>query len=95
METASMPGLLKVIFTIIIIYYITKFLMKLFLPVMAQQVVRKAQENMENQRRFYEEQQRSQSYNQQQHTGNNQAQKQEKPKDKPVVGEYIDFEELD
>lgn len=93
METASMPGLLKVIFTIIIIYYITKFLMKLFLPVMAQQVVRKAQENMENQRRFYEEQQRGQSYNQQQHTGNNQQQ--QKPKDKPVVGEYIDFEEID
>lgn len=94
METASVPGLVKAIFTIIVIYYIAKFLMKLFLPVMAQQVVRKAQENMENQRRFYEEQQRSQSYNQQQHSNNN-SQQQQKPKDKPVVGEYIDFEELD
>lgn len=93
MQTASVPGLVKAIFTIIVIYYIAKFLMKLFLPIMAQQVVRKAQENMDNQRRAYEEQQRGQSYNQQQHNSN--SGQQQKPKNKPVVGEYIDFEELD
>lgn len=90
METASFTGLVKAIFTIMVIYYIAKFLMRLFLPAMAQQVVRKAQQDMENQRRNYEEQ-RNQQYTQQQY----QQQQQEKPKDKPVVGEYIDFEELD
>lgn len=84
METASFTGLVKALFTIIAIYYIAKFLMRLFLPAMAQQVVRKAQQDMENQRQ--------QQYTQQQHYS---QQQQQKPKDKPVVGEYIDFEELD
>lgn len=77
-----------------VIYYIAKFLMRLFLPAMAQQVVRKAQQDMENQRRNYEEQ-RNQQYTQQQYQQQQHQQQQEKPKDKPVVGEYIDFEELD
>jgi hypothetical protein len=66
--------------------------MRLFLPVMAQQVVRKAQENMESQRRFYEEQQQSQRAAQQEP---NTAKQHQKSGNKPVVGEYIDFEELD
>ncbi|MFY7730565.1 MAG: DUF4834 domain-containing protein [Flavobacterium sp.] len=90
METASFTGLVKALFTIILIYYAAKFFMKLFLPVMAQQVVRKAQENMENQRRFYEDQQNTR----QQDNYNNNANGQ-KSKDKPVVGEYIDYEEID
>lgn len=90
MGTASFTGLVKALFTIILIYYAAKFLMKLFLPVMAQQVVRKAQENMENQRRFYHEQQNNTQQDRYANTTSNQ-----KPKDKPVVGEYIDFEEID
>lgn len=87
METASFTGLMKAIVTIIVIYYIAKFLMRLFLPVMAQQVVRKAQENMQQQQRDYYEQQQKQ-YNATQEP-------KQKPKDKPVVGEYIDYEEID
>ena len=39
METASMPGFVKTIFWIIAIYYIFKFLARLFLPVVAKKVV--------------------------------------------------------
>lgn len=90
METASFTGLVKALFTIILIYYAAKFFMKLFLPVMAQQVVRKAQENMENQRRFYEDQQSTRQQDNYSNSGNGQ-----KTKNKPVVGEYIDYEEID
>ncbi|WP_396155729.1 DUF4834 domain-containing protein [Flavobacterium macrobrachii] len=84
METASMPGFLKTIFWIFAIYYIFKFLAKLFLPVLAKKVVEKASQQFEQQQQQYQQQQQQA-----------QQKTQEKPKEKKVVGEYVDFEEIE
>ncbi len=82
METASMPGFVKTILWIIAIYYIFKFLARLFLPVVAKKVVEKAAQQFQQQQQQFQEQQQA-------HTS-----KTEKPKEKKIVGEYIDFEEI-
>ncbi|MDI1317100.1 DUF4834 domain-containing protein [Flavobacterium sp.] len=80
METASMPSLIKTLLWIIAIYYIVKFLARLFLPVVAKKVVEKATEQ------FQQQQQQQQQQTQQNKT--------DKPKEKKIVGDYIDFEEI-
>lgn len=82
METASMPGFIRTILWIIAIYYIFKFLARLFLPVVAKKVVEKATQQFQQQQQQYQQQQQAQ------------ANKTEKPKEKKIVGEYIDFEEI-
>ncbi|WP_284651203.1 DUF4834 domain-containing protein [Flavobacterium terrisoli] len=82
METASFNGLLKTIFYIIAFYYIFKFLARLFLPVVAKKVVEKATQQFQEQQQQYQQQQKAQSTST------------EKPKEKKIVGEYIDFEEI-
>lgn len=88
MVTASFTGLLKTIFWIIIIYYAIKFLVRIFAPVLLQQVVKKATQNM------YEQQQYNNQQQQQTYT-NTQPPKTDKPHEKKKVGEYIDFEEIE
>ncbi|WNM17892.1 DUF4834 domain-containing protein [Flavobacterium capsici] len=83
METASMPGLLKTIFWIFFIYYAFKFLARLFLPVLAKKVVEKASQQFEQQQQQYQQQNQTKSDTT------------EKPKEKKIVGEYVDFEEID
>ena len=82
METASFNGLLKAILCILAFYYIFKFLARLFLPVIAKKVVEKASQQY---------QQQQQNYQQKNNTSSDTF---EKPKEKKVVGEYIDFEEI-
>lgn len=80
METASMPSLIKTLLWIVFIYYIVKFLARLFLPVVAKKVVEKATQQ------FQQQQQQQQQKTQQNTT--------DKPKEKKIVGDYIDFEEI-
>lgn len=77
-----MPGFVKTILWIIAIYYIFKFLARLFLPVVAKKVVEKAAQQFQQQQQQFQEQQQTQSS------------KTEKPKEKKIVGDYIDFEEI-
>lgn len=89
METASFNGLLKAIIYILAFYYIFKFLARLFLPVLAKKVVEKASQQFQQQQQQY----------QNQNTNQNQTAEGErsgaKPKEKKVVGEYVDFEEIE
>lgn len=87
MQTASFTGFLTMIFQIILFFYVVKFLMKLFLPVLAKKVVQKAQENFENhQNNGYDPKQKDEIiYNS----------KSDKPRETKKVGEYVDFEEID
>jgi ABC-type transporter MlaC component len=82
METASFDGLLKTILFIFAFYYVIKFLARLFLPIMAQKMMEKAADQFQQQQN-----------QQQQH--NPQPKNPEKPKEKKVVGEYVDFEEIE
>jgi hypothetical protein len=82
METASFNGLLKAILYILAFYYIFKFLARLFLPVIAKKVVEKASEQFQQQQ-------------QNQNQTNKHSSTSEKPKEKKIVGEYVDFEEIE
>ncbi|TRW27334.1 DUF4834 domain-containing protein [Flavobacterium zepuense] len=84
MDTASFSGLIRNLIIIILAYYALKYIMRLLAPVIVQQVVKKASENM------YQRQQ--DNFNQQQ--AKQEPQKQA-PAEKKKVGEYIDFEEID
>ena len=82
MDTASYSGLFKTILYIIAFYYIFKFLARLFLPVVAKKVVEKATQQFQQQQQQFQQQQQAQ------------APKSDKPREKKIVGEYIDFEEI-
>lgn len=82
METASFNGLLKTILWIFAFYYIFKFLARLLLPVIVKKTFEKAEQHIKQQQQNYTQQQQSQN------TSN------PKPKEKKVVGEYIDYEEI-
>lgn len=83
MQEASVPGFIKTLLWIIAIYYILKFLARLFFPIMMRKVVQKA-----------EEQFKQQYQNQHDYTTSQQS-KSDKPKETKKVGEYIDYEEVD
>jgi hypothetical protein len=85
METASFQGLIDVIIFIIIFYYAVKILARLFLPVLAKKVVEKASQQFEQQYQNHQNQQASQS----------QAKTNDIPKEKKIVGDYVDFEEIE
>ena len=83
METASMPSLIRTLLWIIAIYYILKFLARIFLPVIAKKVVEKASQQFQQQQQNYQNQNTTQNQNV------------EKPKEKKIVGDYVDFEEIE
>jgi len=83
METASFNGLLKAILYILAFYYIFKFLTRLFLPIIAKKVVEKASEQFQQQQQYHQQQTNTQTSNT------------EKPKAKKIVGDYVDFEEIE
>lgn len=82
METASMPGVLKTILYIIAFYYIFRFLARLFLPILAKKAFEKAEEHLRNQQEQFQRQSAQKPNN-------------NPPKEKKVVGEYVDFEEIE
>lgn len=86
MDSASFTSFLRTLFIIILVYYAVRFFLKLLAPHLVQHVVKKAGQNL------YEQQQRQQqqSYDYQQNNI-----KQDKPKEKKKVGEYIDYEEIE
>jgi hypothetical protein len=85
MVMASFTGILRTIIIMILIFYAIKFLLRIFAPVIIQQVVKKAGQN------FYEQQQNARETPQQHaYTNTN-----DRPREKKKVGEYIDYEEID
>lgn len=85
MDTASVPGFIRTLFYIILFYYLFKFAMRLLAPYLVQKVAKKAEEHLKKQ---FEQQQQ-----------NYQSPKQNEPeapkKAKKVVGDYIDYEEVE
>ena len=85
METASFTGLVRVLAIIVFIYFVVRYFLKLLAPVIVQQVVKKAGENLYQQQQQYHNAQNGQAA---------QAEK-ERPSGKKKIGEYIDFEEIE
>ncbi len=87
MQEASFNGFVKMIFSLILFYYIVKFLAKLFLPILFKKAVEKAGEKF----------QQNQNYNSHQNTQDEVIinKKSDKPRETKKIGEYVDFEEID
>ena len=83
MEMASFSGFLRTLGIIVLFYYLFKFAVRLFAPILMQKAVNKMQDKMQEQYR----QQQEQQYNASQATKTT-------PKPKKEVGEYIDYEEV-
>lgn len=92
MQTADFTGFLRTVLIVIAIYYILKFLSRIFLPILMQKAMNKAQENFKQQAEKFSQQQ--QQYNHSQQNSQSTSEK-EMPKVKKQVGEYIDYEEID
>jgi hypothetical protein len=84
MQEASLSNLIEDIFVIVIIYYVIKFLARLFLPVLAKKVVQKAGEQ------FRQQQEQQQQSNSTPPTG-----KRDISHETKKVGDYIDYEEVE
>lgn len=85
MQTASIQGVIKILFYFIIFYYVAKFVMRFLAPILLRKAMEKAQQS-------FRQQQQPQQPRESQTTFESPAG--EKPKEKTKVGEYIDFEEI-
>lgn len=86
MDTASVPGFIRTLFYIILFYYLFKFAMRLLAPYLMQKVAKKAEEHIKKQ---FEQQQ------QQQYQSPPENRQEVPKKEKKVVGDYIDYEEVE
>lgn len=86
MQEASFNGFLKIVIYMIGFYYLIKFLSRIFLPIILNKVVQKAQENFTQKHGQFNQ---NQEVNQDFKTTNK-----TNPKPTKKVGEYIDYEEL-
>ncbi|HEX9981118.1 MAG TPA: DUF4834 domain-containing protein [Flavobacterium sp.] len=84
LETASLWGVIKIIFYFLLFYYIFKFAMRLLLPMLLKKAVEKAEENL----RRHEDNARGNS-------ATYKSPPNERPRETKQVGEYVDFEEID
>ena len=82
MGMASFSGFLRTLGIIVLVYYLFKFAMRIFAPIIMQKAVNKMQEKMQDQ------------FKQQQNQQSNTTTTKEMPKEKKKVGEYIDYEEV-
>ena len=91
METASFNGFIKTLFIIIAVWYLIKFLARIFLPILIKKAVSKAGQNF---------QQQQNQYNNSRRCSDNEIKidtevPNQRPREKKKVGEYVDYEELD
>lgn len=93
MQDASFSGFIKTLFYMIVFYYIFRFLVRLFFPIVVKKVVEKASENFQNQY------QQSQNTSWRKKTDNNEiiidTANAKKTRETKKVGDYVDYEEID
>lgn len=96
METASFTGFIKTILYLVIGFYIVKFLVRLFFPIVVRKVVSKAEESFKQQ---YQQQQENIFTSQQNSSSREKivsdASISNNPKSTKKVGEYVDYEEIE
>ncbi len=91
METASFNGFIKTLFIIIAVWYLIKFLARIFLPILIKKAVSKAGQNFQQQQNQYNN---SRRYSDNEIKIDTEVPNQ-RPREKKKVGEYVDYEELD
>ncbi len=86
MTEASFTGFIKTIVYIMVFYYLFKFLLRIFGPILLKKAVDNLQQKMYND---FNKQNQQQNYTQAK------THKNVKPTEKKKVGEYIDYEEVE
>ena len=85
MDTASVPSFVRTLAIIILCYYLFKFAMRLLAPYLLHKVAKQAEEHIKKQLEQQQQQYQPPTEN-----------RQEVPKkEKKVVGDYIDYEEVE
>ncbi|WP_158963372.1 DUF4834 family protein [Myroides fluvii] len=94
MDIASFGGFLRTLVIIVVIYYAFKFAMRYLFPLFVYKMAKKVERNFQQQQQdFYQQNRTTQeepNFNDQSTGG-----KDKFPRSTKVVGEYIDFEEVD
>ncbi|MBB1138207.1 DUF4834 family protein [Myroides sp. WP-1] len=94
MDIASFGSFLRTLVIIVVIYYAFKFAMRYLFPLFVYKMAKKVERNFQQQQQDFYQQNRStqeeSNFNNQTSTG-----KDKFPRSTKVVGEYIDFEEVD
>ena len=90
LHQASMSGFIRTIFIIVAIYYIFRFLARLFAPYLMKKVIQKAQGNF--QQKYEQQFNGNQDYSKTKTSNTTEKQPLRSTK---KVGEYIDYEELE
>jgi hypothetical protein len=94
MDTASFGGFLRTLLIIAVLYYVFKFAMRYLFPIFVYKMAKKAGEGFQKQQQEFYQQQNTKTHSDSKY--NQQQNKSEKvPRSTKVVGEYIDFEEID
>jgi Domain of unknown function (DUF4834) len=86
-------GLIRMLFELILFYYVIKFIAKLFLPIVVKKVVKKAEENFQQQ--YQNQQQNQTNYKQKDGVIFDDSKVNKTKKSNNTVGEYVDFEEIE
>lgn len=96
MDTASFGGFLRTLFIIVLCYYAFKFAMRYLFPLFVVKMAKKMERNFQQQAQdFYQQQQQNNSNKEQSFHQSNTTGKEQVPRSTKIVGEYIDFEEID
>ena len=91
MHTASVPGFIRTILIIILIYYAFKILARIFMPILMKSMMNKAQESFNRQ---YQQGDFNQSTTNDNDTFNQEKTQRDFKKPTKQVGEYVDYEEV-
>lgn len=86
MHEASFTSFLKTLFYIVLFYYLFKIVVRMLFPVVVRTAARKAEESLRQQ--FGQQQRQRQEYASRQPET-------PKPRETKIVGEYVDFEEIE
>ncbi|MCC9044062.1 DUF4834 family protein [Myroides sp. M-43] len=88
-------GFIKALIIIVLIYYAFKIAMRYLFPVLIYKVAKKAEQNFQQRQQEYNQYNGSQSNQESQTYTDTSTQSGRVPRSTKVVGEYVDFEEID
>ncbi len=92
MQYASFTGFLETVFIILAVLMIARYFTRVFMPYILRFLVKKSEEHINKKFQGFQGGFEQQS---QQNTRQTTTDKNQRKKEKEVVGEYIDFEEID
>ncbi|MCS4240020.1 DUF4834 family protein [Myroides odoratus] len=95
MDIASFGSFLRTLVIIVVIYYAFKFAMRYLFPLFVYKMAKKVERNFQQQQQdFYQQNNRS-TQEEPNYTNQSSDGKDKFPRSTKVVGEYIDFEEIE